>query len=188
MHAATKPVVLRSCDSCDGTEHVQCARESDGRPFELPRRFTKRACRAFSPARMGFTQRASCAPWKGGRAAARDRRRQSRTRTARRARRPLSLRHTPLRRCAKSTGFTRDGYCTRHPLDPGEHTVCARLNREFLDFAREGGNDLRAVAGPGDRWCLCKGWWERAVAKGAPHIPTLVPEATLLDPTLTRAK
>jgi uncharacterized protein (DUF2237 family) len=61
------------------------------------------------------------------------------------------------------TGFYRDGCCATGPDDVGNHTVCAVVTAEFLEFSRVAGNDLttpRPEWGfpglvPGDRWCLC---------------------------------
>ena len=38
-----------------------CKRVLDGKPFDLPRRFTRKQCAHAK----GFTMRASCAPYKG---------------------------------------------------------------------------------------------------------------------------
>ena len=34
------------------------------------------------------------------------------------------------------TGFTRDGFCSHHPLDHGLHLVCALMTKDFLEFSR----------------------------------------------------
>jgi len=80
----------------------------------------------------------------------------------------------PLACCCTSprTGFDRDGYCHTGPHDVGSHTVCAEMTAEFLAFTRSRGNDLttpRLEFGfpglkPGDRWCLCVGRWQEALA------------------------
>jgi uncharacterized protein (DUF2237 family) len=72
------------------------------------------------------------------------------------------------------TGFFRDGYCRSDVRDPGQHTVCAELTAEFLDYTRARGNDLstpRPEFGfpgltPGDRWCLCAARWAEAREAG----------------------
>ena len=82
------------------------------------------------------------------------------------------------------TGFLRDGCCTPHPMDHGNHSVCAVVTQEFLDFTARQGNDLatpRPEFGfdglkPGDRWCLCAGRWLEAMQAGV--APPIVPEAT----------
>ena len=66
--------------------------------------------------------------------------------------------------CAKPlTGFYRDGACNTGPEDVGVHTVCTRVDEDFLAFSKAAGNDLSTpvpqfgFAGlkPGDCWCLC---------------------------------
>jgi uncharacterized protein (DUF2237 family) len=82
------------------------------------------------------------------------------------------------------TGFLRDGCCTPHPMDHGNHSVCALVTQEFLDFTARQGNDLATARPefgfeglkPGDRWCLCAGRWLEAVQAGV--APPIVPEAT----------
>ena len=34
--------------------------------------------------------------------------------------------------------------------DKGTHTVCAYMNKKFLDFTKSKGNDLSSVVKPGD--------------------------------------
>ena len=34
------------------------------------------------------------------------------------------------------TGFYSDGYCKTGPEDTGTHTVCARVDEEFLEFTK----------------------------------------------------
>jgi uncharacterized protein (DUF2237 family) len=84
---------------------------------------------------------------------------------------------SPLAVCSSSprTGFYRDGCCNTGPEDLGLHVVCVQVTAEFLDFAREEGNDLVTPAPeygfpglkPGDRWCVCAGTWRRAYESGA---------------------
>jgi uncharacterized protein (DUF2237 family) len=92
----------------------------------------------------------------------------------------------PLEPCslAPLTGVTRNGMCETGPRDPGLHTVCARVTREFLDLSLDRGNDLttpRPEYGfpglkPGDRWCLCAARWQEALDAGA--APRVVLRAT----------
>ncbi len=51
---------------------------------------------------------------------------------------------TELRCCCRDpmTGFFRDGYCRTGPEDIGQHTVCVKVTREFLDDSVFQGNDL----------------------------------------------
>ena len=92
--------------------------------------------------------------------------------------------------CAKPpTGFYRDGSCNTGAEDFGMHTVCARVDSEFLAFSKAAGNDLSTPvpeAGfeglrPGDCWCLCAARWKEALDAGrAPRIRlTATHEATL---------
>ena len=68
------------------------------------------------------------------------------------------------------TGFYRDGCCTSGPEDLGNHTVCAVMTTEFLEFQRQVGNDLVTPRpeygfpglGPGDRWCVVAVRWLQA--------------------------
>lgn len=82
------------------------------------------------------------------------------------------------------TGFFRNGCCDTGPEDFGNHTVCAVMTAEFLEFSREMGNDLstpRPEFGfpglkPGDRWCLCAPRWQEAFEAG--RAPAVVLDAT----------
>jgi uncharacterized protein len=72
------------------------------------------------------------------------------------------------------TGFFRDGCCNTGPQDRGNHTVCARVTKEFLEFSKAQGNDLSTPVPaygfpglkPGDRWCLCAARWKDAFDAG----------------------
>src|SRR5271163_1360575 len=87
------------------------------------------------------------------------------------------------------TGFYRDGSCNTGPEDFGVHTVCTRVDADFLAFSKAAGNDLSTpvpqfgFAGlkPGDCWCLCAARWKEALDAGpAPRIRlTATHEATL---------
>jgi uncharacterized protein (DUF2237 family) len=92
----------------------------------------------------------------------------------------------PLEACslAPRTGFFRDGCCRTDEKDSGQHTVCAIMTREFLDFSFRKGNDLINPRPqwdfpglmPGDRWCLCAQRWMEAYRAGV--APSVVLEAT----------
>lgn len=83
-----------------------------------------------------------------------------------------------------ATGFYRDGYCVASEEDPGLHTVCAVVSKEFLDFTKKRGNDLSTPnerfgfpgLKPGDRWCLCAARWFEAYQAG--FAPPVVLDAT----------
>ena len=57
---------------------------------------------------------------------------------------PTNVLGTELRSCCRDpmTGFYRDGCCRTGPEDIGQHTVCIRVTREFLDDSVFQGNDL----------------------------------------------
>ena len=82
------------------------------------------------------------------------------------------------------TGFTRSGCCETGPEDLGQHTLCAEVTDEFLQFSRLQGNDLMTPRPefnftglkPGDRWCLCASRWLEALEEGI--APPVVLEAT----------
>ena len=82
------------------------------------------------------------------------------------------------------TGFTRNGCCETGPEDLGQHTVCAEVTDDFLQFSRLQGNDLMTPRPefnftglkPGDRWCLCASRWLEALEEGI--APPVVLEAT----------
>ena len=95
----------------------------------------------------------------------------------------------PLATCSLEplTGFFRDGCCNTDEHDLGQHTVCAQMTAEFLNFSKARGNDLstpRPEYGfeglkPGDRWCLCAPRWKEALDVG--KAPEVVLEATHED-------
>ncbi|MFM1802036.1 MAG: hypothetical protein RJA81_1388 [Planctomycetota bacterium] len=77
------------------------------------------------------------------------------------------------------TGFYRDGCCNTGDMDTGQHTVCAEMTREFLQFSVVRGNDLVTPRPewnfpglkPGDFWCICVLRWREAYLAGcAPKV------------------
>ena len=82
------------------------------------------------------------------------------------------------------TGFTRSGCCETGPEDLGQHTICAEVTDEFLQFSKLQGNDLMTPRPefnftglkPGDRWCLCASRWLEALEEGI--APPVILEAT----------
>ena len=87
------------------------------------------------------------------------------------------------------TGWFRDGCCNTDSKDAGIHTVCAKVNTEFLEWLRESGNDL-ITPNPnfgfpglkdGDNWCVCAEWYARAIEaeKGCPIYLKKTHEKTL---------
>ena len=97
----------------------------------------------------------------------------------------------PLEPCGTEplTGFYRDGCCSTGPEDPGMHSICAVVTREFLDHQRSIGNDLSTPMPqyrfpglqPGDRWCVTAPNWLRAYEVGcaAPVVMACTHERTL---------
>ena len=83
---------------------------------------------------------------------------------------------TKLKKCSNNTGFYRDGYCMTGVLDIGKHTVCAKMNKQFMDFTKNKGNDLYSVVKPGDNWCLCQDRWLEAYNNNV--APKVIREAT----------
>ena len=85
--------------------------------------------------------------------------------------------------CEPQTGFLRDGYCNLSETDHGQHTVCAIMTEEFLDFTKSKGNDLSSARldygfpglKSGDKWCLCASRWIEAVHAG--KAPPIILEA-----------
>ena len=97
---------------------------------------------------------------------------------------PKNVLDKPLEVCSKSpvTGYYRDGLCKTGPDDTGTHTVCAVVNKKFLEFTKSKGNDLTTPAPsfpglkPNDRWCLCSLRWNEAYKAGV--APEVVMNAT----------
>ena len=81
-----------------------------------------------------------------------------------------------LEECSKNplTGWFRDGCCNTDENDHGLHTVCVKVNDEFLQWCKEAGNDLITPhpefgfpgLKDGDNWCECAGWVARALEAG----------------------
>ena len=90
----------------------------------------------------------------------------------------LNLKKEELKLCSKEplTGYLRDGYCRSINGDYGVHTVCAKMNSEFLDYTSSQGNDLSSVVKPGQNWCLCQNRWEQAYQAG--KIPEVIIDST----------
>ena len=84
-----------------------------------------------------------------------------------------NIKKTKLIRCGTKpmTGFFRDGYCRPGLEDYGVHTVCAKMDKKFLDFTKKEGNDLSSVVKAGQKWCLCQSRWNDAYLKNkAPYV------------------
>jgi uncharacterized protein (DUF2237 family) len=69
------------------------------------------------------------------------------------------------------TGWFRDGCCNTDGNDHGIHTVCARVNAKFLEWAKIVGNDLITPhpeygfpgLKDGDNWCVCAATYAQAI-------------------------
>ena len=72
------------------------------------------------------------------------------------------------------TGWYRDGCCNTDDNDNGLHTVCAKVNNDFLDWCKLAGNDLITPhpefgfpgLKDGDNWCICASWYAQAIKAG----------------------
>ena len=96
-----------------------------------------------------------------------------------------------LETCSKNplTGWFRDGCCNTDENDRGLHTVCVKVNDEFLRWCKEAGNDLITPhpefgfpgLKDGDKWCVCASWYARALeaGKGCPIYLKATHEKTL---------
>ena len=81
-----------------------------------------------------------------------------------------------LEECSKNplTGWFRDGCCNTDENDYGLHTICVKVNNEFLEWCKEAGNDLITPHPEfgfpglkhGDNWCVCAEWVARAIDAG----------------------
>ena len=98
----------------------------------------------------------------------------------------LNIFNEPLEECSNEpkTGFFRTGCCETDAQDIGTHTVFAIMNKEFLQFSLNQGNDLITPVAdfdfpglkPGDRWCLCANRWLEAFEAG--FAPQIIARAT----------
>src|SRR5207247_9984837 len=71
----------------------------------------------------------------------------------------------PLSECCTKplTGFYRTGSCETGPGDVGVHTVCTRVDAEFLAFSRSAGNGLSPpVPAAGSPGLLPRACWLRS--------------------------
>ena len=174
---------MKTCCSSN-TSDKECVRKSDGKVFELPRRFTKKRCKKGI---KGFTMRSSCSPYKDCLNKT-DKRKKVKHKKDKRSKDKRSkggeltykknMLGNDLKICSKipMTGFYRDGYCMTGLDDSGTHSVCAKMDKKFLDYTAKKGNDLSSVVEPGDKWCLCEYRWQEAFKDG--FAPEVVQNAT----------
>jgi len=169
---------MKTCCSSNTSDKV-CVRKSDGKVFELPRRFSKKRCKQGI---KGFTMRSSCGPYKDCLNKTDKRKKIKRKKVKRSKGGELTYKKNMLGKkikvCSKNpmTGFYRDGYCMTGSDDSGTHTVCAKMDKKFLDYTANKGNDLSSVVEPGDKWCLCEYRWQEAFKDGV--APEVVQNAT----------
>ena len=81
-----------------------------------------------------------------------------------------------LEECSKNplTGWFRDGCCNTDENDRGLHTVCVKVNDEFLEWCKEAGNDLITPhpefgfpgLKDGDSWCVCAATYAQSIEAG----------------------
>ena len=72
------------------------------------------------------------------------------------------------------TGWFRDGCCNSDEIDHGVHTVCAKVTKAFLEWARNAGNDLITPhpelnfpgLEEGDCWCICAETYAESINAG----------------------
>ena len=72
------------------------------------------------------------------------------------------------------TGWLRDGCCNTDKIDHGVHTVCAKVTKKFLEYAKSAGNDLITPhpefnfpgLKEGDCWCVCAGTFAQSIDAG----------------------
>ncbi|WEV47988.1 DUF2237 domain-containing protein [Acinetobacter sp. ESL0695] len=88
----------------------------------------------------------------------------------------LNIFGEPLASCCFDpiTGYFRNGFCHTSTTDLGQHTVCAQMSSDFLNFSQKLGNDLITPLPeldfpglkPGDFWCICVERWVEAYELG----------------------
>ena len=160
---------MKSC--CGSTGNDSSCKRKDGKTFSLPRKFSKSKCK--NP--KGFTMRSSCAPYKycskGGKHSSKRSKNQSNKNISKQNEK--NILNKSLQKCSTNplTGYLRDGYCKKDNSDMGNHLVCAKMNKKFLEFTKNQGNDLSSVVKENDKWCLCQNRWLEAYQKGkAPKV------------------
>ena len=93
----------------------------------------------------------------------------------------LNVLGEPLSSCCFDpiTGYFRNGFCHTAVTDLGQHTMCAQMTSDFLNFSQKVGNDLITPLPevgfpgltPGDFWCICVTRWVEAYEAG--HAPPI---------------
>ena len=166
---------MKNCCIADTTDKT-CQRISDGKIFDLPRKYSRQRCKNMK----GFTMRSSCAPYKDcfttNNKKATTNARKSKHKKSNRQKTSTAKKKSKIKQNHKNilgktiapcstqplTGYHRDGYCLTEPDDAGKHTVCAIMDEPFLKFTKSKNNDLSSVVKVGEKWCLCQDRWMQA--------------------------
>ena len=165
---------MKSCCKIHSKDK-KCFRKSDKKVFLLPRKFSRKKCK--HP--KGFTMKSSCAPFKGcNQKITKEKKKKKKKKLVGGLTYRKNILGKKLKLCSTNpmTGYYRNGFCMTGNDDQGTHTVCAKMNRKFLNYTRKKGNDLSSVVKPGDKWCLCEYRWNEAFKDG--KAPPVIQNAT----------
>lgn len=149
----------------------KCIRKKDKKEFTFPRLIPKSKCLDAKKPIKGFTMRASCAPYRFCKKKSNKKKLKIKQKGGKTTSKNIFKK--PLKVCSTNpmTGFYRNGYCETGFSDSGTHTVCAKMDKKFLKYTAEKGNDLSSVVKPGENWCLCEYRWNQAFKdKKAPFV------------------
>ena len=154
--------------------------KGEKKKFKVPRRFSKKRC--IKGPVNGFTMISSCAPYKFCKKGKKGQKDQKGGDLQ------LNFHKKKLKTCSKKpmTGWYRNGRCEKYDNDNGLHTVCASMDKKFLDYTKSEGNDLYSLVQPGKNWCLCEKRWEEAYNNG--NAPQVIMNATnyKVDPNIKK--
>ena len=130
---------MESC--CSSTSNDSSCKRKDGKTFSLPRKFSRGECK--NP--KGFTMKSSCAPFKYCNKGGKHSKNRSKKRSSKQNEK--NILNKSLQKCSTNplTGYLRDGYCKKDNNDMGNHLVCAKMNKKFLEFTKNQGNDLSGI-------------------------------------------
>lgn len=164
---------MKNCCRSNNKDKI-CIRKSDKKTFKLPRRFSKKKCK--NP--KGFTMRSSCAPYKNCFIKKKNTKKLKKKTYKGGLTYKKNIMGKTLKVCSTNpkTGYYRNGYCMTGKDDLGTHTVCAKMNKNFLNYTKKKGNDLSSVVKPGQKWCLCEYRWSEAYNDG--KAPLVIKSAT----------
>ena len=147
------------CCNINNKKVKKCVRKKDKKEFTFPRLISKEKCLESKKPIKGFTKRASCAPYRFCKNKRKTNQKQKGGNSS-----SKNIYGKPLKVCSTKpmTGFYRNGYCETGFSDSGTHTVCAKMDKNFLKYTASKGNDLSSVVNPGENWCLCEYRWNEA--------------------------